>query len=322
VSGVTLRNFPLAAVVKFFYLVASAALPLDAFVSDKLIFNGNEDRFPTTSRSAYTFGTWTGNAPLILTRPSIRFVHFLNYQEVEEDIGEGSSTVPNKLSLNISFTVIASNRFNMSIYSANKQQLDEFRMSLFIYDQAVFSAININVRSGFQFAAPYAIGTTPLQHFTTGGWPNYPGMTHLVGLAGFEILTGTFGFDLRIDILAYSDTLTVTFENLLWTSSAIPRLEVSYLTISQIGCPNQGALVDQALTTCLTSCPAGYNPSTTPKPFIGLYTCELCTTCCPTGQYLNGSCINCQVDCLLCSTAANCITCAPGMTLDATNTCV
>jgi hypothetical protein len=99
----------------------------------------------------------------------------------------------------------------MSIYSANEQQLDEFRMSLFIYDEAAFAAINIKVRSGFQFAQPYAIGTPQLQHFTTGGWPNYPGMTHLVGLAGFEIFTGTFGFDLKIDLLAYSDILTVTF---------------------------------------------------------------------------------------------------------------
>jgi hypothetical protein len=89
VNTVPTRNFPLAAVVKFFYLVASAALPLNAFVSDKLIFNGEDDNFPGTSRGTYTFGIWTGNAPLILTSPSIKFVHFLNYQEVEEDTGEG-----------------------------------------------------------------------------------------------------------------------------------------------------------------------------------------------------------------------------------------
>ncbi len=246
---------------------------------------------------------------------SVRFVHSLTYHQIE------CMSSDNKFSLNISFKPIATNKFNITVYSPINLKLNKLTLCMFIYDQAAFSAIKINIRDGYQMVPAFAIGTQ-FQYFTTGGWPNYPGMTAIIGLASYEINTATFGFDLRLDMLADSDILTLAVENFMYTTIAIPQIHVSYLTVSQPKCPNNEPLVDQTLTKCLAVCPAGFNPSTTPVSYIGLYKCVPCATCCPTGQYLNGACVTCATNCQLCSTGASCISCMAGFVMDSTGACV
>lgn len=236
-------------------------------MSDKLLsLEGASPTFPGTWTKTHTFGQWTGLAPLNLMLPSVRFVHALTYHEID------SIPADNKFHLNISFLPIDTNKFNIIVSSPYSNKVNALKLSMFIYDQAAFASIKINIRDAYQVVPPFATGPS-LQHFTTGGWLNYPGMTALTGIAGYEFNTATFGFDMRLDITTTSDILTLTVENLMASTIAIPKLDVMYITITQAKCPNNEPLVDQALTTCMTSCPVGYNPSTTPVPYLGLYTC-------------------------------------------------
>jgi hypothetical protein len=261
------KNWPASSILKFYYLVLSASLP-DVWVSDKIFaINSTAVTFPGTWRRTLIYGQWTGFASLNLTLSTVKFVHTITYQDIE------ALNSDNKFEVKISFTPINANSFNLTLNSALSLKIKFLNINMFIYDQAAFAANKIYVRHGYQTVPTFGIGNPIVQHFTTGGWPNYPGMHAMIGLAGYEYNSSSFGYDLRLDILTYSTILTVTAENYFPNTISIPRLEVSYLSISQLACPSTAPLLDQSQTTCLASCPTGQNPSTSPLPLIGIYTC-------------------------------------------------
>lgn len=114
---------------------------------------------------------------------------------------------------------------------------------------------------GFYSSPVIPIGPI-FQYQAYNGWPVYPGMQLIVGLAGVHFANySTLGLELSVDTAIAAPTLTLSLKNIYPTTVSIPKLEAIIFSISQYRCPNNELFIDSTRTQCLTSCPTATSPS-------------------------------------------------------------
>jgi hypothetical protein len=109
------------------------------------------------------------------------------------------------------------------------------RVSLFIYSVSVFDTYLIKIINNFYISPALLTGiSTTSQSYA--GWNVYPGMLLIIGWAGMEFSgQSVMGFQFSVDTSLISTSLNLQVRNI---QMAIPKLEVTIFSISQLKCPN------------------------------------------------------------------------------------
>ena len=83
-----------------------------------------------------------------------------------------------------------------------------------VYNKTAFDTNKVSLRDSLQVVPTFGINNPP-QTFVVNGWPNFPGMQVLTGLAAFSFTTATyFSFFSKISLTAYTVDITLYVENL------------------------------------------------------------------------------------------------------------
>ena len=172
------------------------------------------------------------------------------------------ATLNNSFELTIAFRVVNSTQFGLQLkakYPITIDTYDDGSVRVFIYNKLDFQ--NLYIRLDYQvitFASLLAgAGSQIIKTYTTLFNPNSTNNI-LFGFNGME-LNGyaKFGFKFAIDPVSVGTSYTVTLTN-MFTTSAIPRLDLMLVLPSEFRCPNNETLIDTTLLICYTACLTGF----------------------------------------------------------------